>query len=474
MNDAERDAWLREALRHAPDSGATPPSVLNDAILAQARAAAARPTTTRSNKREEARRQSTNPLLALWDWLARPPVAAGFASVMAATLVGLMWWDRPMDEAMPRAPAVDRIESPRAAAPTKPAAIEPAATGAAVATPPVVAEAARSQTAPAAQVQARRAKLAETERAEPANAKDGPAKERAAPTVAPNDKAAAFPAPEFQRDAPVPAPRTIVVPTPLADAKGEAAPVPSTPAPAAAPAAAPLAAAQRQAPQAAAQAVPTPPSLARGRVASDEARDLASNRLDSGAARSESARESIAEAKNDATAPTTTLAAPAVRPPAFGQPLEKKANAFPPAVAAARSEAPAEGRRALGAAALAPLAPLLAAMAGDATRVSRQSASGAWLALDPAWRSWLSELDAASAGRWRAVIDAERALDADVAKQLGSPVVLRLDGRAATTIRIDGTTAQLESQLGEPRRWQAVLEPAAAERLRALLARLPP
>ena len=25
MNDAERDAWLREALRHAPDSDALPP-----------------------------------------------------------------------------------------------------------------------------------------------------------------------------------------------------------------------------------------------------------------------------------------------------------------------------------------------------------------------------------------------------------------------------------------------------------------
>ena len=41
MNDAERDAWLREALRHAPDAGAAPPPLLSDAILAKARAAAA-------------------------------------------------------------------------------------------------------------------------------------------------------------------------------------------------------------------------------------------------------------------------------------------------------------------------------------------------------------------------------------------------------------------------------------------------
>ena len=33
MNDAERDAWLREALRHAPDSDALPPSGVSEAIL---------------------------------------------------------------------------------------------------------------------------------------------------------------------------------------------------------------------------------------------------------------------------------------------------------------------------------------------------------------------------------------------------------------------------------------------------------
>jgi hypothetical protein len=43
-----------------------------------------------------------------WSWLARPPIAAGFATVMAATVVGLMWWDRPLDEAVPQraAPAL--------------------------------------------------------------------------------------------------------------------------------------------------------------------------------------------------------------------------------------------------------------------------------------------------------------------------------------------------------------------------------
>ena len=47
---------------------------------------------------------------------------AGDYLVMAATLVGLMWWDRPMDEAMPRAPAPTRAEDaarPPVASPTR-------------------------------------------------------------------------------------------------------------------------------------------------------------------------------------------------------------------------------------------------------------------------------------------------------------------------------------------------------------------
>jgi len=118
MNDTERDAWLREALRHAPDSDALPPSGVSEAILLKARAAAraAAPAARRAGSRDA----HANPLTALWDWLARPPVAAGFASVMAATLVGLMWWDRPMDEGMPRSPAMTSDRAPAAAAPAPP------------------------------------------------------------------------------------------------------------------------------------------------------------------------------------------------------------------------------------------------------------------------------------------------------------------------------------------------------------------
>jgi hypothetical protein len=47
MNDAERDAWLREALRHTPDSGALPPRDISEAILAEARVTARQAQATR-------------------------------------------------------------------------------------------------------------------------------------------------------------------------------------------------------------------------------------------------------------------------------------------------------------------------------------------------------------------------------------------------------------------------------------------
>ncbi|MEO8808593.1 MAG: hypothetical protein ABI433_21120, partial [Burkholderiaceae bacterium] len=90
--DHERDAWLAQALHHAPDANADAPPALSDTILREARAAA-----RQSAAPAAPRPESVSPLRWLasaWDWLARPPVAAGFASVMVATLVGVMWWDR--------------------------------------------------------------------------------------------------------------------------------------------------------------------------------------------------------------------------------------------------------------------------------------------------------------------------------------------------------------------------------------------
>jgi len=122
-DEPARDAWLSEALRHAPDADAAPAPELSEAILRSARQAV-------SPSPAPAR---INPLLRWWAWLARPPVAAGFATLMVATLVGVMWWDQPLDDAIPRrAPAAATpIERGAAAPPPAPAAVpspEPAQT----------------------------------------------------------------------------------------------------------------------------------------------------------------------------------------------------------------------------------------------------------------------------------------------------------------------------------------------------------
>ena len=106
-DEPARDAWLSQALQHAPDAEAAPPAALSEAILREARAAVAPP-------RIAAPASSMSPLLRWWSWLARPPVAAGFATVMVATLVGVMWWDRPLDAfgPQPDVPAAPAATAP--------------------------------------------------------------------------------------------------------------------------------------------------------------------------------------------------------------------------------------------------------------------------------------------------------------------------------------------------------------------------
>lgn len=123
-DDTERDAWLREALRHAPDAQAAPPAALSDAILRHARAATNR-------ERTPASQRPVGAWAAAWQWLARPPVAAGFASVMIATLLGLMWWDQPIDPTLARPPAPGATPAPptaQAPAPPAPVSTSPPAT----------------------------------------------------------------------------------------------------------------------------------------------------------------------------------------------------------------------------------------------------------------------------------------------------------------------------------------------------------
>jgi hypothetical protein len=111
-HDDEHDAWLREALRHAPDALVTPPASVSELILREAQAKA------RSAAPAAAVPRPTG-FAAFWAWLARPQVAAGAASVMIATVAGVMWWDRPVEDY--REPVVAQAPAP-AAAPATPAA----------------------------------------------------------------------------------------------------------------------------------------------------------------------------------------------------------------------------------------------------------------------------------------------------------------------------------------------------------------
>ena len=146
-DDLPRDAWLREALRHAPDAEAAPPPKLNETILRMGRAAVAPP----REERAAPMLQRTSPTLpsgtvagggmrdalaALWARLLRPPVAAGFALVFLSTVVGVMWMGRPIEEA--GAPREETIAAAPQAAPA-PAQVVPPKPKAE--TPPVVAAA---------------------------------------------------------------------------------------------------------------------------------------------------------------------------------------------------------------------------------------------------------------------------------------------------------------------------------------------
>jgi len=221
--DDDRDAWLAQALRHAPDANADAPPALSDAILREARAAAPRPAASYAPPRPD----TTGPLQWLataWGWLARPPVAAGFASVMVATLVGVIWWDQPLDQTLPRAPEVVS-STPQARAEAAP----PAAVAAAPAAPEV--QAAAAEPAPpkpgsASRVPAAQGRPGDIEDAEKSTRTSRPVGERArmlgadaAPAVS-----TAAPPPVAFPVAP-PAPRS---PAPQVAANANEAPVPPT------------------------------------------------------------------------------------------------------------------------------------------------------------------------------------------------------------------------------------------------------
>ena len=424
---------------------------------------------------------------------------------MAATLVGLMWWDRPMDPTVP-GPALERAPSAQKAAPS--AAPAPAA-------PPTL-EARAGATPEASDARAPAPAPSKLQRA--AAPTDALAEQRAAPKdtssqerdpnaarirAAPDQAADGTESLKKRRDAPAPFPATefqrpqAAAAAPLVDAKKESvttltpvvpraaptAPTAST-APVPLPAAAPPAAlpAAITAPTTEAERAAAP--LVGGRLASDESRRGAANSADAGAAKSLPARPADAKVAaastvgRDAASSEGAAAAAAapLRQRETADTREKEAHAFAPSGATADRSEPASTRRdaAAGSGSATPLTPLLAALARDATHWSRQGGASP-VGIEPALRDWLAELDAATAGRWRSAANAVATLDADAAKASGTTLRLYHDGRLAASVRLDGTTVRVDTQLDTtPEHWQALLVPAAAERLRAALSRLPP
>ena len=130
--DREKDARLLAALRHAPDHDVAPPARLKGRIF------------------EDARRAVRPGMRSHWwawpTWLRQPASAAALASVMMATVIGLMWRDGPPPEtqvaaelpapsaapaaaesSLPTLPAVPTPLEPRARVAVRPApAVAPA------------------------------------------------------------------------------------------------------------------------------------------------------------------------------------------------------------------------------------------------------------------------------------------------------------------------------------------------------------
>jgi hypothetical protein len=413
----ERDAWLHQALRHAPDASAAPPKALRDAILAEARSAVRR--------RPAARRSLTDRFAEFWSWLARPPVAAGFASVMAATLVGLMWWDRPMDEALPPPPSLHRAEPPQAApaAPTvpNPATSSDTAAAAETAAAPNGNAPARTPAAPA-QTVAPRAFVAEPRQDD----------RRASNSLSASPVATPFP--EKSQSGSNTNSQNLPAATAIAK-KSEPAPAPTTNA------------------RAAAADAQGPVTMQAPRTAPAETRADASTND----AKSADALAAAPRAEALAAKPESALRQAGVAPP----------RAFAAAPAPAReTQGTTDSRRAGADSAAAPMADLLSSIARDAAHWSRLTASGAAVALDAPAQAWLAGVDAAAAGRWRAEID--RTGRADAAPSADSQtLLLRRDGQPAATVRVEDGGVFFVPQTGPA--WFAPLPAEAVARLRATL-----
>ena len=399
----ERDAWLHQALRHAPDAAAVPPNALREAILAEARSA------VQAQRRSAARPSLVDHAAAFWSWLARPPVAAGFASVMAATLVGLMWWDRPMDETVPPPPPSSRIVAPKATPLPPAASIGPDAP-----LSPRAAPVPKTAPAAAATTEQRKDQL-------PLNARQAAPSPSPFPGNGPSENAAAA---RDRATAPI-----------LAKKAGSET----------------MAAAPE--PQRSAATEPPAPVLAETARRSDGAND----------AKSAGALAALAKPAS----PPRQRAATAPRDAADA--LDAGAAAAPQAFAAAPApvrEAAKSEPRATAVPAAQPMATLLGSIARGAERWSRSAPSGEAAVIDATTQAWLASVDAATAGRWQVIMESTTRLEGALATETNA-LPLSRDGRIAAIVRVEDGGVFFQLQPGPA--WFAPLAPDAVARLRATL-----
>jgi hypothetical protein len=476
QRDPDRDAWLRAALRHAPDAEDGAPPAISQAILRRAQAQAQAPAAGDPRSAARPRRGAAQAASGqqqgggFWAWLVRPQVAGALASLAVATLAGVLWWGQPMDDAVRGHGPDERMrEHDR---PASPAAVpgSPSSDLAAAASAAVSASASASAPAPAPAP----APVAKTEvAAEPVTATSAAAPATALPATAAAAKQDAKPADPVGEMPPSQKmlPRTMPSPSsdalakesarsmsnpPLAEARaiGAAAAPPAPPAPAAA---APPAASPAIAPAITPADTPAmAPALAGG--ASPPIRPAA---------------------------PATTAEAPGLGTSLAGARIQRDEAAPSPV---AETEAPtslalqaARKARAADDANLPdnPVARLRAAMAAWPEVWTWQRDGGPEQALGDAQLAWLRQLEAAAGARWQTVAasagGASTAAAPGATATTGTTATLRLmrNGQPHSTVRLQAAGASIEgesaatAQRGGARR--VALSPAAAASLKSAL-----
>lgn len=401
-DEPERDAWLSAALRHAPDASAAPPAALSETILRQARNAVKTPQPA----------APAHPLMRLWSWLARPQIAGSFATVMVAVLVGMIWWDKPLQDTLPRAeaPAASPATSPSTAPAAAPTSAAPDATTSAAPTGSTTEAAAAAPKADAS-----RDTVPEARRV-------------AAPTAS-TDKPAPPPAAraELQKKAAPPAERDAVRDAVRGGAPAQPAPTPF-------PDAAPAAEKRRESNAAAQQRSEAP--------AADAMRDRAGDAATPAPARAA-----------PAPAPAPAIAAAPPPPTPFSEPASPEAS-LPRAVSKAAA-ASGSLRSSLREDSERSITPTI-----DQPERWTWQRGAAVQPMTPALQAWLAQLDRAA--RWQASTSAPPTAAADD--------VLRLwrDGALRATIQIGSDSVWLIRPGLPPQ--SAPLSADAAAALRATLA----